>query len=338
MGNLEAINDDFLNKNILYYLGNFKPKQAKLLIQELTDNSQFKIEKKLTEKLVEDLAEELGEIRPIELQVVGAELQAENITTLAKYQDLGDNPKAKLVDKYLESVVRDCGVENEKLAWLVLWLLTDENNTRPLKTEAELAKESKLNVENLELVLEIFVKSRLVFLLPENPADRYQLVHDYLVGLIRQRTGNEILQKLEQAEEKQRQAEEKQRQLQKRLVRLSVAASLMMAVLAGGMTIFALQKQRESRRAERQTIISQVNEARALSISGDRWEGLIKAMEARQKQIYGKFNPRGETRKLINILRTAIYKPNEKFREHNRLEGHEDWVIGVAFSPDGETI
>ncbi|MGK7923298.1 MAG: hypothetical protein AB4080_25195, partial [Trichodesmium sp.] len=124
---------------------------------------------------------------PIELQIVGAQLQRENIMTLAKYQELGDNPKAKLVGQYLESAVRDCGKENEKSAWLVLWLLTDENNTRTLKNQAELVEESKLNLDTLELVLNIFVGSGLVFLLLEKPANRYQLVHDYLVELIRQR-------------------------------------------------------------------------------------------------------------------------------------------------------
>ncbi|MCL2934883.1 MAG: trypsin-like peptidase domain-containing protein, partial [Trichodesmium sp. MAG_R03] len=103
------------------------------------------------------------------------------------------------------SVVKDCGKENEKLARLVLLLLTNENNTRPLKSKAELEKESQLNPEKLELVLKIFVDSSLVFLLPENPEDNYQLIHDYLVGLIRQRKAVETLQELKQEQEKRQQ-------------------------------------------------------------------------------------------------------------------------------------
>ncbi|MDE5084163.1 MAG: ATP-binding protein, partial [Trichodesmium sp. St18_bin1] len=202
LGNLDAINNDILSKNILYFLGNFSPDKAKLVIEGLTANSLFKIETNLTEKLVADLAKPSEEIRPIELQVVGAQLQTENITTLAKYQELGDNPKVELVERYLKSVVGDCGEENQKLAWVVLWLLTDEKDTRPLKTQAELVKESKCDLENLELVLNIFVGSGLVFLLPEKPAALYQLVHDYLVWFIRQREGNEILEKLKQEQEK----------------------------------------------------------------------------------------------------------------------------------------
>jgi hypothetical protein len=49
-------------------------------------------------------------------------------------------------------------------------LLTDENDNRPLKTRAELAAESGIESEQLDLILEILEKSGLVFLLPEIPA------------------------------------------------------------------------------------------------------------------------------------------------------------------------
>ena len=59
LGNLDAINNDILSKNILYFLGNFSPDKAKLVIEGLTANSLFKIETNLTEKLVADLAKPL---------------------------------------------------------------------------------------------------------------------------------------------------------------------------------------------------------------------------------------------------------------------------------------
>ncbi|MGD1809736.1 eIF2A-related protein, partial [Dapis sp. BLCC M126] len=339
LANLEAINNDILSKNILYCLGNFSQSQAKSVIQGLTENSQFKIDERLTEKLVEDLAEELGEIRPIELQVMGAQLQRDDITTLEKYLELGDNPKAELVERYLESVVRDCGAENEKLAWLVLLLFTDENNTRPLKTKVELVKESNFNSEELELVLNIFVDSGLVFLLPHNPADHYQLVHDYLVGFIRQRKEGEIRQELKQEKEKRV-------QLQKRLFIGSVAATLVMAVLAIGMMVFGLDAKYERRRAdkerrlaEKQTMLAKANEAKAHSILGQRLDELISAMNARQKQIDNGFPLTNETSIITNALRVAVYKTNQdEFREFNRLRRNQNKLSDVEFSPDGEII
>ncbi len=192
-GNLDRINDNILSNHHRYELGNFLPQDAKAIIQTLTARFQLTPEPELIEKMVQDLAGELAEIRPIELQVVGAQLQEQKIITLEEYQKLGDNPKDKLVQNYLEGVVRDCGQENESAARLVLYLLTGENNTRPPKTREELEVELKAlekdlikEAEKLDLVLEIFQKSGLVFLIPEIPADRYQLVHDYLVSFIRQ--------------------------------------------------------------------------------------------------------------------------------------------------------
>jgi hypothetical protein len=47
-----------------------------------------------------------------------------------------------------------------------------------------------------------------VLLLPESPADRYQLVHDYLVEFIRQQQGNKLLAKLAKAESALKQEQE----------------------------------------------------------------------------------------------------------------------------------
>ncbi|WP_309245592.1 ATP-binding protein [Desmonostoc muscorum] len=136
---LEIISNDILSNNVLYKLGNFSPDDAKSIIQRLTENTSFRLEPALVEQLVQELAEELGEVRPIELQVMGAQLQTENITTLAEYRQRGT--KDELVKRYLNEVVNDCGEENQQTADILLYLLTDEKGTRPLKTRAELERD-----------------------------------------------------------------------------------------------------------------------------------------------------------------------------------------------------
>jgi hypothetical protein len=86
---LEVINNNILDKNILYYLGNFSVEDAKSVIQSLTEPTHFSLEPSLIDALVQDLAGELGEVRPIELQVVGAQLQTEKITKLEQYREHG---------------------------------------------------------------------------------------------------------------------------------------------------------------------------------------------------------------------------------------------------------
>jgi tetratricopeptide (TPR) repeat protein len=191
---LDILNHDILTRDNRYYLGNLQPADARELIRQLTHQTRFYLEEPLIDQLVADLSTELGEVRPIELQVVGAQLQRKNIQTLDNYLHLGAHPKEQLVQSFLTMVVHDCGPENADLANVLLYLLTDEDREsrlyRPLKSREDLEEELQLwgvgyLAEQLDLVLEILVGSGLVFWLPEIPIDRYQLVHDYLVSYVR---------------------------------------------------------------------------------------------------------------------------------------------------------
>ncbi|MDZ8186056.1 MAG: hypothetical protein RMX96_14535 [Nostoc sp. ChiSLP02] len=207
LSELEAINNNILDNNIRYQLNNFSPEYAKAIIRKLTERSQFHLEPALIDALIEDLSTEFGEVRPIELQVVGAEIQDERITTLEQYQPYRPN---KLIERYIKELIKDCGPENERAALLVLYLLTDESNNRPFKTRPELAAQLQEleDVSKLDLILEILVSSGLVVLFPDVP-ERYQLIHDYLVDLIRylqqqesslQVQLNQLRQKVEQSQ------------------------------------------------------------------------------------------------------------------------------------------
>lgn len=253
---LDIINNDILSKDIRYPLGDLLPEDAKSVIKNLTNQAQFYLDDDLVDELVRDLAGELGEVRPIELQVVGAELQAEDIRTLRDYRRFG--PKEKLVERSLQSVVKDCGPENEKTARLVLFLLTNPNGTRPLKTRDELvadlmALQLTEEVEKLDLVLEVLAGSGLVFLVPETPAERYQLVHDYLVSFIRQQQESDVMGlKLEldqerlhrkMAEERQKASEEQLSEVLKKqleLARTKVFQLTVFGLALGAMAIVAV--------------------------------------------------------------------------------------------------
>ncbi|MEG4987333.1 hypothetical protein QUB08_16420 [Microcoleus sp. BR0-C5] len=182
--NLSIIDNDLLTKKICYYLGNFSISDAKAIVQTLTKGSQFYLDDDLVNALVEDLAGEMREVRPIELQIVGTQLEKRQITRLSEYQQLGSQAKVKLVKEFLDEVIADCGKENKDIAKVVLYLLTDEKENRPQKTFAELAANLRIELVELELVLEMIVKSGLVLEVPGTPK-RYQLVHDYLVPFVR---------------------------------------------------------------------------------------------------------------------------------------------------------
>ena len=210
---LGAINQNILDKDIRYYLGKFSPTDATGIIHSLTQRSHYELGDELITELVGELAMDDSQVHPIELQIVGAQLQADNITTIDAYKQCGGS--AKLVERWLEEVIKDCGQENEQLSWQLLFELTDEKGTRPLKTKTELISallqeveseldlggeweslnssgeiefnylevdEDYINTEilmvsstSLELILEILVGSGLVLLVPSESGDKRKL-------------------------------------------------------------------------------------------------------------------------------------------------------------------
>lgn len=287
---LDAIGNNILDKNVRYPLRDLAPDKAKSTIEKLTANSQFYMQTALIETLVQDLAQESGAVRPVELQVVGEQLQEEGIHTLDKYLQLGDSAKArkqKLVLRSLCVAIEDCGPANEEITWKVLFSLIDDKGRRPLKTKQEIATSINGHPnhthQTLDLILEILVGAGLVFLHLEEPTNRYQLVHDYLVEPIQQKY-NETFQKLKQqlaasqAAEKssQQQLEKRNRELN-RLLKITLGLILLLLGATLSTATFwrnaekqkqALQQQREQvelqkQRAEQQSKIAEINEMKA---------------------------------------------------------------------------
>jgi len=324
---LDVVNNNILDKNILAYLGNFPPNDAKAVIQALTKQSQFAMQPDLVDELVRDLAEDLGEVRPIELQVVGTQLQAEAITSLEKYKERG--PKERFVERFLEEVVKDCGAEHEQIAKLVLYLLTDENLTRPLKTRGDLEMELDFAKEKLDLVLEVLVKSRLVFLIPAVPTDRYQLVHDYLVVFVRQQQSARLIAEIEKEREQRKLTEARLNKVLTQQLRTARRAAwtfggLMVAVTTGAIiaTVFAVH--------------NSITSMTAISAQNNNLDRLVSAVKAGKQ--YKKFSFAAiipDTRlRAVAELNQAVYG----VKESTRLEGHTQTVTQVIFSPNGQLI
>jgi len=357
------IGNDILSKNVLYPLGNFSPADAHSIIERLTAGSQFQLETALIEALVADLAGEMGEVRPIELQLVGAQLQTEQITTLAKYRQKGT--KLDLVKRYLAEVVDDCGAQNRQMAELVLYLLTDEKNTRPLKTGGELVRELQgFGVEvtaassKLDLVLKILVASGLVFLVQENPENRYQLVNDYLAAFIRRQQEprlNQLRAELEHEREQRQKAVLEKQLTQEELARAEESRR----VLA-----------KANRKAKRLVLISAVVLGATLVAS----VGLLGLTEAKRRNLFTvtkleqdgasalqQFRPHAQLETLLKAVKVekklknlvqdqplqdyptvsplfALQQILHHIQERNRFIGHEDCVHSISFSPNGQTI
>ncbi len=354
---MAAIDRDILSKNVLYRVGNLKVEAAKSLIQTLTQKSRFYLEPELIEAIADDLKDELGEVRPIELQVVGAQLQQEGIKTLANYRRLGENPKSILVERYLNDVIMDCGKGNERLAKFLLFMMTDERGTRPLKTRVELEKdlqdllaEMHGDESELDLVLEIFVRSGLVVLIPESPLDRYQLVHDYLAEFIRasqapemaklqqelaetRETLRETVDRLSVAVKEEEAAKFKARGRSRLAFGVGIVASVM-AVGAGIAGFMAWQSSDESWRSKiNEEFISASYKIKSLISSDLQIEALVESVEIAERLQKISVISSSTKMRLAASIQEVIYSMREKDSfEHNNV------VTSVAFSPNGKQL
>ncbi|BBD69232.1 WD-40 repeat-containing protein [Nostoc commune NIES-4072] len=356
---LGVINKNILDKDIRYYLGKFSSEDAKAIIHSLIQRSHSELSDELINRLVQDLTTELDEVHPIELQIVGAQLQIENITTLGQYKLCGGS--AKLVERWLGEVIKDCGQENEELTWKLLFELTDEKGTRPLKTKTDLAA-ALVNNNDLdtissfdtvgELILEILVGSGLVLRVREELGDRYQLVHDYLVEPIRQKNNYGMLAELEKIKLEKTQAEVAQQLSQKQLnlvlqrrLREARIAGAVLAIMSGTIATLWWQADLQKRAAVRQTLRAERSESNlnisaiaatseALFASNKEFDALLESLRAWRGLKQADVVQPDTRMRVVTALQQAVYGVTEV----NRLEGHTDVVWGLAFSPDGQLL
>ena len=345
---------DVLRQENAYPLSYFQPEEAVQIIRRLTQKTSFHPEEELLERLVQDLAAETQEVIPIELQIVGSQLEDSYITRLEEYERLYEGvlePKVELVRRYIQTVVEDCGTEHERSAYWVLFLLTDEDLRRPVKTEPELERELREKIEeaDLPLVLKILVGSGLI---EKQGEQSYQLVHDYLVRYVREQAPEvqQLQEKLEHEQKKREAAERSLVEIEKQVRRsrwLLGLSSLASTIIIAGTVLVTV--------AVTVRLVRQARVKQQLALEGTRWERLgVRAIRQFQNL------PSQQLEALVSALQTAqelypqivnkpvteyaAYSPisalqqiTQTIREQNKIP-HQAPVWEVAFSPNGRYL
>lgn len=210
---LRSMGHSLLDQQIRYQLCNFSAAQASKVIERLTSNCRYYLEPALTKQFVTDLADGYGEVPPVQLQVLGAQLQAENVKTIGQYLQLGQKPQQYLIERALEESIRDCGRDNYEAVLATLFLLTDSRGQRPQRTFSQLLPATR-NLQTMEkpkrdnrpilmahqhnyyaqllLLLNILAGSGLISCTKSETENRYQLIHDALVNTIRNKYGDRV--------------------------------------------------------------------------------------------------------------------------------------------------
>ncbi|MGL5083748.1 MAG: eIF2A-related protein [Microcoleaceae cyanobacterium] len=360
---LDAIDNNILDRKHRYNLKDFSQAEAQAVIERLTQRAKFELEPALIQALVRDLADEKGEVRPIELQVVGAQLQEENlggITTLAAYERLGPNPKAELIKHSIEQVIRDCGPENQAAAWDILFALTDDKFTRPIKTRRELLTGMRLisgtergskdtsdnSVTDSDPFIDVILESGLLLRRREKPEDRYQLLHDYLVIPIRQRYAleererqSEIQRRLCQAQVAKHQAEAAQKLSQQQLLHRNRLLKQLLCVSLVTTIGLALATRTAYQQKQLANIATLTAASDALYFSQQKFDAILESLRATERLRRIKWlNLGGDLQSTETQIAATLQQAIYGIHEQNRLEGHSEVVWDVNFNPAGTLI
>ena len=323
---------DILSRDLRYAIGNLSVADTKSLIANLTEQANFPLEPFLIDELVRDLAGDRDLVRPIELQLVGSQLQDRQITTLAAYQSIGG--KQRLVEQSVEEVIQACGSETAPIAKKVLFLLTDEQGKRPLRTYNELRSgvlSYSSNADDLDLVLEILVGSGLIFQLLDISSNRYQLVHDYLVPFIRANQEANLLAELIKA---QSWAERSQANLN-RFTKIALMGTVLGLFLMAGL---AFQANRQRQLAEFGEIEALVSSSNSSFLLNRQLESLTIALQSAQK-IKATTEGAEKTRikqAAFENLQMIAYNIREIYRFYT--EKRDAPFYSAKFSPDGTIL
>ncbi|AFY37567.1 WD40 repeat-containing protein [[Leptolyngbya] sp. PCC 7376] len=371
---------DLLSRDNGYELKNFSRDEAIQVFQRLTERTSFQPDQGLIAVVVDDLLDPTTErVRPIELQIIGRQLEetAGGITTLAEYQQQASikgvkekqSPKAVLVRSYLDAVVRDCGAtDNQKLAYQLMFLLTDKQGRRPIKSFDELEtgiQQLGQGTENVEMILQILVLSDLVSEVQDRDGEttKYQLVHDYLVEYVRA-IEEQDFEVLFQAEVAKREAAEKSladiqlevstakelkqnlEQENRRSVRNLKVTSVLSAVaiiVAGIAGVSAKVSQNQQKLAKTETEWEQ-REQQGILLSKkfevspfQRIETTLESI-ALAKELVSKAHEKEHIQYSVYSPISTLQKNLNQLRTKNLLKGHIESVSDIRFSPDGQTL
>nr|WP_293076606.1 AAA-like domain-containing protein [Okeania sp. SIO3B5] len=145
------------------------------------------------------------------------------------------------------------------------------------------------------------------------------------IELDAQAKANQILDEVKQKAEKR--------------LRISFAVLVLSFIVAAitGVTVWRANLEVAEAEAVRKSIT-----AKLLSDSNQYWEALLQALRAAKQLPKSNliFQPQADSKmQVTDALSQAVYNIDDgKYREINRLHGHEDAVWDVTFSQDGETI
>ncbi len=185
------------SRHTTYRLENFRAEQARRILNDAARADQIVFEPELIDAVVTDLeVEEM--VRPADLQIVGTWLKRRKILDLNKYRTNAGGAQG-ILRSYVKDEIKESG--NEHLARLVLRAICPEDGitksptgfsfaeiTRAIDGDAQhTGRHGSSVTQQIQGIIDQFIRARILIHTPDN---KYNLVHDDLVGRIREATAD----------------------------------------------------------------------------------------------------------------------------------------------------
>lgn len=323
---------DLKNKHFYHELGNLSADDVKSIIYSLSKNERLPLEDTLIDQVIQDLTGSTSKIIPFELQIVLSQIEKKQINTIDQYNKLAgqhnlNGAKEYLIKEYLEDVIKDCGVENEEIAKLVLYFLTNQQNDRSHKNRTSLEELLEVTSDKLEPILYILMKSWILIQSTEFRDKRYQLSLEYLPYIINQHPSFKTLE-LRRTKQELRQSEvEHLSALAKAEFLLNNQLPALIKAVKAGKLLLENDIEPEIKNSIVYNLRQVIYEVKELNRLQGHDDGVLDITVCENLQIIASASIDGTLR--LWEFDGAILKS---------CKGHEDWIHGIAFSLDGTML
>jgi WD40 repeat protein len=323
---------DLENRHFYHDIGNLSLVDAQSIICSLIKNRSYPLEGTLIDRVIQDLTCNTSKIIPFELQILLSQIEKKQIHTLDQYNRLASQcnlceTKQVLIQEYLEDIIKDCGSENEEIAKLVLYFLTDDQNDRLHKNRTSLEELIEVTSERLEPVLYILMKSWILIQSTEFRDKRYQLSLECLPCIINQHPSFKTLE-LRRTKQELRQSEvEHLGALAKAEFLLNNQLPALIKAVKAGKLLLENDIDPEIKESIVYNLRQVIYEVKELNRLQGHDDGVLDITVCEKLQIIASASIDGTLR--LWEFDGSILKS---------YKGHEDWIHGIAFSLDGTML
>lgn len=186
LANFDYRVDEPLALNKRFHLEHFSANNAMNMLKEIAGKSNLSWNEKFISLVVRDLIKD-GQVKPIEVQILSLALILSGTNNELAYiqQGRAENLLNSYLDLTLQKYKKNPSLVNN-MEHVLVALIKDEKrvplSSKKIMEKAKFSPKEIKNTEDLDKILNLLIEENLI--IKAQLSDKYEITHDYLVGLI----------------------------------------------------------------------------------------------------------------------------------------------------------